>query len=342
MDELKPIINQVLRNCDISDARYAGNYSICGLALRLRDLYKWEKGLEPWMEKDFSEISGWVENKERQWDKLTEKELDEIIIEGVKYDPFDTLGINAVLEPDGIFYGGGYARNLKPTFFLAALEDKKEINGHTVYILGHELARDLFTAPALSQDDCVVVRQESAEFIFWDQIFFIRKSSRRALNFALKNCGLKSSDLFEIQHGLKDIVAAEKNTYIYHELGEMRDDVFHRDTWREIIASYPHTPVELLARTVKDLLADTNEYGTLQYIIRERKAASLAYYVAFLNDFTKKLFPELIESFQKFTQTLNWGVIEQAVSAGFNTAKRHAQTICRIYGEAKESGEKKK
>ena len=36
---------QVLRNCHISYARHAGLYSICGLALRLRDLYKWEMGL---------------------------------------------------------------------------------------------------------------------------------------------------------------------------------------------------------------------------------------------------------------------------------------------------------
>ena len=48
------ITRQVLRNCEISDARHAGLFSICGLALRLRDLYKWEKGLDPWVEKDSS------------------------------------------------------------------------------------------------------------------------------------------------------------------------------------------------------------------------------------------------------------------------------------------------
>ena len=41
------IADQIARNCAVSDARYAGCYSVCGLALRLRDLYKWEKGLAP-------------------------------------------------------------------------------------------------------------------------------------------------------------------------------------------------------------------------------------------------------------------------------------------------------
>ena len=53
MIELEQLANQVLHNCYISDSRFAGNYSICGLAMRLRDLYKWENGFEPWLEKDF-------------------------------------------------------------------------------------------------------------------------------------------------------------------------------------------------------------------------------------------------------------------------------------------------
>ena len=48
--KLPPFTNQVRRNCDISDAQFAGNFSICGLALRLRDLYKWEHELPPWVE----------------------------------------------------------------------------------------------------------------------------------------------------------------------------------------------------------------------------------------------------------------------------------------------------
>ena len=68
-DQLNVLIRQVLQNCDISDAYHSGLYSICGLALRLRDLYKWEQGLDPWDERDSSEILDWIESKENKWER---------------------------------------------------------------------------------------------------------------------------------------------------------------------------------------------------------------------------------------------------------------------------------
>lgn len=335
------IIDQVLKNCDITDSHHAGLYSICGLALRLRDLYKWEKGLDPWVEKDSSEILEWIGNKEQQWDQLTEKPLNDITILGNKYDPFDSSGINSVLESHGLFYGGGYATSLRPTFFLAPIENKKEINGFTVFILGRELARDLLTLPALSQDNCILIRRESAKLFVWDKMFYIKKSGRHALRFALENFGLKEQNSKAIQRSLARIVGSETETYIYHELGEIQDTVFDRDIWRKIIAAFPHTAVELLARTVKDLLADTNEYGTLRFITQERKIASLAFYVAFLEGLLKEIFPEITKAFQVFTQTLNWSVIDQAVTSGYNTAKQYAEAIEFIYQEGRRKNDNK-
>ena len=42
------LLKTIKHNCDISDARDNGIYSICTLVLKLRNLYKWEHGLEPW------------------------------------------------------------------------------------------------------------------------------------------------------------------------------------------------------------------------------------------------------------------------------------------------------
>ena len=341
MLELDPIIGQVLENCSISDSRHAGLYSVCGLALRLRDLYKWENGLDPWVEEEPSEIIEWIGDKEEKWEDLEEKDFGEITILGKNYNPFDAKEINAVLEPHGLFYGAGYVHSLKPSFFLGVLEEKRQMDGYPVYFLGRELARDLFTVPALSQDDCILIRKEAAEFFLWDQIFFIQRSGRGALRFALEGYGLKEQDPKALCHNLARISAAEMETYIYHELGEIKESVFDRDIWRDIVATFPHTPVELLARTVKDLLADTNEYGKLPYITRERKTASLAFYVAFLDGLRKELFPELTEAFQEFTQTRNWQIIEQAISSGYNMAKKYAETINSIYRTGKQRDDMK-
>jgi hypothetical protein len=322
MFQINDITDQVLENCNITDARHAGLYSICGLALRLRDLYKWENRLDPWIENDPSEVLKWIGNKEETWEKLVEKDFGDIILLGHRFDPFDVKGINAILEPHGYIYGGGYARSLKPSFFLAAIEDKKEINGITIFVLGEELARDLLTIPALSQNNCIYVRKESARLYLWDY-------------------GLKEQTPGNLHRNLSRIAANETDTYIYHELGEMQDTVFDRNTWREIIAAFPHTPIELLTRTVKDLLADTSEHGTLTHIIEERKTSSLSFYVAFLESFTKTLFPQIIEAFKGFTQTRDWEMIEQAVAVGYDAAKSRAEVIIGVYRTGKQKNDMK-
>ena len=333
MLDIDDIARQVLQNCTISDANNAGMYSICGLALRLRDLYKWEQGLPPWEERDSSEVLEWIESKENQWEKCIDNEFADISLNGRKYVPFDTAGINAVLEPQNFFYGAGYGRSLKPTFFLAAIEEKSKINGTMVYTLNRELARDLLTIPALAQEDQVILRQDSAKFYLWDNIFYIKKSSRPALSFALQSCGIKDHQPKALKHRLTDILAAQKETYIYHEIGELRDIVFDRELWREIIAAFPFSPVEFLTRAVKDLLADTNEHGTLQHIVRQRDTAALAFYVAFLDGLPKEFFPQLPASFQKFCLSEDWTIIDQAVSSGYRTAKKYAGLIMGLYRE---------
>ncbi len=341
MLDLDHLTRQVLENCSISDSRHAGLYSVCGLALRLRDLYKWEKGLDPWIEMDSSEILNWIGEKEENWDQLEEKEFSEIILLDKTYDPFDAGGINEVLEPHGFLYGAGYVHSLKPSFLLAVLEEKRLVDGYPVYILGRELARDLLTMPALSQNDSIMIRKEAAKLFLWDLIFFIKKSGRGALQFALESYGVKGEDSDALRRNLARISAAETETYIYHELGEIRDTVFDRKIWRDVIATFPHTPIELLALVVKDLLADTNKHGKLRHIVREQKEASLALHVAFLDGLRKELFPELKEAFQEFTETHNWQVIEQAISSGYTRAKSYAETMGRIFREGKQKNDMK-
>ena len=121
----------------------------------------------------------------------------------------------------------------------------------------------------------------------------------------------------------------------------MRDAVFDRKLWREIIAAFPHTPVEFLVRAVKDLLADTNAHGTLQNIIRNRKSASLGLYVAFFDGLARNVFPELKVAFDDFCESHNWKVVEEAMSSGYLTAKAHAEEIMRIYLNGKTRTDKK-
>jgi len=333
------VITAVVHNCNISDARHAGYYSVCGLALRLRDLYKWEKGLAPWVEDEPSAILEWIGKREELWENLTDENFQEITIKGLSYDPFETKAINGALQDHVLFYGAGYVHSLKPTFFLADLEEKRRIQGHSVTILGKELARDLVTLPALVQDGSVIIRRESGEHFLWNQIVYLRNSGRPALAFALRAHGLKDDHPKTLQENLTALFADEMDTYIHHELGELIDSTFDATLWREMIAAFPHSPIELLARTVKDLLADTHEYGTLPHIVRNKKRASLGFYAAFLDGFRKVVFPEILEAFHEFLNREEWPHIEKAISSGRNTALRFAQTMSSLFLRGKEKGD---
>ncbi|UCF85427.1 MAG: hypothetical protein JSV50_07275 [Desulfobacteraceae bacterium] len=341
MFDRNPVTEQVIKNCHISDARYAGLYSICGLALRLRDLYKWEKSLEPWVERESPEILEWIGEKEEAWERLADKDFSDIVINGDSYDLFDAAGINARLEAHGLFYGAGYIHSLKPTFFLAPIEEMSNVDGHRVYILGRELARDLLTVPALSQDRSIVIRKESGKLFLWNQIMFLKKSGRQALGFALEHHGLTDQSPGTLRKHLGSLFFTEMERYIYHELGEIEDRDFDRNIWREIIGAFPHTPIELLARSVKDLLADTNQKGPLRHIVRERNKISLGFYVAFLDGLASVLFPEMQKAFSRFVETRDWTLIEHAVSKGYRRAKDHAKALCTIFSEGKRGNDLK-
>jgi hypothetical protein len=335
MNEIEALSRQVLHNCDISDAQHAGLYSTCGLALRLRDLYKWEHRLNPWEEKDTSEILDWIGEKEALWEKLADAKPSNIAIQGKVYDLYDTTAINAVLEPRGFFYGAGYAFRLKPTFFLAEIKNKHQNNGFTVYTLGRELARDLLTLPALTQNRQILLRIDSARLFMWDQMTYIKKSGRPALRFALEHCGLKEYNPEALQQHLPALLAAQKDTYIYHEIGELSDSTFTPNIWRELIAAFPHSPVELLARGLKDLLADTHPAGTLNHLIENQKFAGLGFYTAFLDGMLKELFPQLQNAFVDFTKRGNWRIIKTAAVEGYRHAERAAVEMIELFQTGK-------
>ena len=130
-DEISSLTSQVRYNCAICDSLHAGLFSVCGLAMRLRDLYKWEQGLPPWEERESAEVLEWIEAKENKWENYPENGFEELAIDGRTFDPFDTVGINTSLNPHNIFYGAGYARSLKPTFFLADIAEKTNLGGNS-------------------------------------------------------------------------------------------------------------------------------------------------------------------------------------------------------------------
>lgn len=332
--ELQKFKQAIQINCDISDTLGSGIFSICGMALRLRDLNKWEKGLKPWEENAPGDLLDWIDKKEQLWEKFEGREFERLLLGDNSFDPFDTLALNRLLSDCGYFYGAGYAHSLKPTFFLAQIEEQYRIKHINIIVLGRELQRDLLTLPALNQDNIIVVRRDAARLFIWDQMAYLKNSGRRYLHFALKQCGLPDTGIEHRKKHFESILAVQEQTYIYHEVGEIKDKVFDHKIFRELVSLFPHSTVELIVRTIKDLLADTGPEGTLRHMITTENAAQLGFYAAFQDNLFIPLFPELRQAFEKFASRRDWEDIESARQIGFSRAKQYARTLMEIYTHA--------
>lgn len=45
MFDLKTLTESVQKNCHISDAQYAGHYTLCVFLLKMREYYRWENAI---------------------------------------------------------------------------------------------------------------------------------------------------------------------------------------------------------------------------------------------------------------------------------------------------------
>lgn len=333
---------EVQGNCDISDASYGGLYSLCGLLLRLRDLYKWEHSMAPWLEPEPSRLMEWIDAREKRWEAITRSDFQSITVGAERLDPFDVTTINNLLRPSGLVYGAGYAPGMKPSFFLAELKDARILGNLRIDIVDRELVRDLFTTPAMRQGEQIFGRPAAMLFFLWDQILEMRPSVKEALIYGLKQHGLDAEALrlspSDLGPELYRVADAELETWIFHEIGEVREDAFYGHLWHEIVSTYANTPIEILARVIKDLLADTHAEGLLEYILQNRIKSSIAFYVAFMRPFARLIFPEICQAFSQFRTNEAWQIIEKAIEHGHSKAHNLASTLSELHEQGREHG----
>ncbi len=320
--DVATLAGQIQHNCDIADAGSGAVFSLCGFLLRLRDHYKWEHGLNPWEEPEPVDLLEWVEAREEKWLEMGQENFQPLVVGGNVHQPFDLDPINDRLRPQGLVYGAGYVAGMKPSFFLAELEESRSVGTLRIDTVDRELSRDLFVTPAMRQGDRIVARRSAMLFFLWDQVLEMRPSARSALHYAFQQHGLDLEALRrspkELGPVLRQVAAAELAAWIYHEIGEAREDTFGGTLWQEIVSTYANSPVEILARVLKDLLADTHPDGLLGHIIGCGLKSSLGFYVAFLRSFSRMVFPEIRQAFKRFVPNGDWFIIEQARDQGRN------------------------
>lgn len=313
--ELSSFIADIQHNCNISDARDHGMYTMCTMVLKLRNLYKWEKGLQPWEEPETADLLDWIEAKETFWATIVDEPFRSLSVFGKTFAPFDLEDINGALLGEKVQYGAGFGRSMKTVFYLAEIIEQRQVEGCSVVVLGKEWAKEMAAPFAMAQDGLIIIRRESLGFFLWDQIMEVRSSCRRSIHRALQSYGVYRNGTLDkelLKAAFANIVEEEMNLFIYHEIGEIRQTTLTSDALRDIIGHFPGTVIEFVSRAVKDILADTHPRGLLAYVIREQRDSSLGFYLSLLDGLRERLFPEIIAAWQQFLSDHNWAHIEQA------------------------------
>ncbi len=306
---------RIASNCQVAAATQAGGYSLCGALLRLRQLYKWEHLLPPWREPESAAVLEWIETRERAWETMEGAAWQTLPLGKRRFQPLAVAAINQRLMPLGFAYGAGLSRGQTPTCFLAELREVRRHGDLTILVLGRELARDLDGAPALRQGPWIYVRQQAWEFYLWDRLSDPIQQHKPFLQVALGTYGLELDGLLRdpAAHwpGFEAFLAGELEPVIHHEIGEALEPSLG-PAFAALLELAPHSRLELWLRTLKDALAEVNEWGRLSYLIAQRRLASLALLLALRPPLYGPLMPELEPAFLRLRDCGDWGPLAAA------------------------------
>jgi len=318
--EFPRLVQSVQRNCHIADARHAREMTLCDYLLEMREFYRWEHEVPLARALPRQELGSWISEREALWDGLQADELEPLWVGERSYDAFDVDAINAALVPQGLVYGGGYGRFGKPHFFLAQLERHEQRQGLRLFVSGCEYARDLSAAPAALLDGVVFLRRDALRRWLWEkvEIWGVRKSDG-ALKSALECYGFATG----AETGLERMVEQEAETLILHELGEAMAEPLLGTAWRDLVASFTGRHAEILARAVRDNLADC--LCTLPRLIERNAACSIHFYFANFEGMRASLFPMLDRAYRRWRETGNPEPLREAAQAG--SAHWHAAAL---------------
>jgi len=330
---MKRLLADIKHNCDISDAAYWGYFSICGLLMRYRDLYRSERRLDPWAPIPRDKIAAWIATKEARWPELESEAFRQLALDGGLVGPFDVDAANSFLYRAGLAYGAGYGTFLKPTFFLAEIRSVAELEGHRVFTTDREIVRDLFTAPAMVQGRTIFLRREPLRALLWDLYTEIHPGCAPLMTEAFRLNGLEPGQPGgpRMADGLERMADAFSGVLLRHEIAESREAL---PVWKDLLAAGLDRRAELFLRAVQDLVADTSAQGPLKQCVEDRDRRGLVLAVGLMDRFRSSLVPELRNAYDRFRETGDWTSIDEVRMSLFARFRSIRREIVALYDPA--------
>jgi hypothetical protein len=319
----------VQHNCHISDARHGADYSLCVYLMKMREYYRWEKGLPYGAALAKDHVGNWLQAREQLWEDLAQAELAPIAIEGEHFDPFDAEGINIRLEPHGLVYSGGLGNQGKPHFFLGDLEQRRRTGDYSVFVVAGEYARDLTAPPAMTLGQSIFLRRESLRRLLWEKLESWRWTrADNALGRAFACYDFEGA----LEQSLDAMTDREIDAVLLHEQGEYEAGERLGDGWNRMLLDLVYTPAELMARAVRDHLADC--LVTLPALAAEGDESSLHFYMGNLTHMRKELFPMAQQAYEEWRSTNDCAPMVEAARAGRSHWEQLSRAMLDLHREA--------
>lgn len=301
------LAKHVQRNCHISDARHAGDYTLCIYLLKMREYYRWEKSYSFSESLSTDDVGDWLTSREHLWEGLEDAEYEQIETGQSRYDPFDSKSINEKLLQHGLVYSGGIGHKARPHFFLAKLESKKKLNGYTILTAAEEYARDLTSPPAMSQGNTIYIRRESFKRMIWEKTEEWRWNKP-------KNAMAKAMHYYNFdkhpEQALESMTNSELESAVLHEIGEIKAGETLKG-WANMMPDIASTQAEIMARAARDHLADA--ISTLPSLVEHNKEASIHFYFANLTNMRKLMFPSLLSAYQNWIESHKTSALQKTI-----------------------------
>ncbi|VAW67849.1 hypothetical protein MNBD_GAMMA09-2646 [hydrothermal vent metagenome] len=333
---MKNLIRQIQHNCHISDAQYAGNYTLCIYLLKMREYYRWEKQL-PFTEKlNNNDIGQWLTQREALWDDIDEQPLTDSHINGQLFDLYDSKNINLQLANKQLVYSAGYGLYGKPIFFLGELLHKETLDDYTLYISGKELVRDLTAPPGMAQEKTIYIRRESLRRFIWEKVEESQwHKQENPLSRALTCYDFKNQP----EDALEKMTDNEVDTILQHEIGEIKAGKILGESWEDMLVNLPHSQAEIMTRAVRDNIADM--LSTLPKLLEKNEAAQIHFYFANLSSMRKMIFPSLPEAYKNWLNNGNSSRLKALISVASDHWINMAKQILELYRQHGEKSQTK-
>lgn len=314
-------------NCDVSDSKYWGYFSICTLLLRLRQLFKIERDLEPWESINNDEILPWIEKKEEKWKELENAQLIQLKINGKSYQPFDIEGINDNIIKNGFIYGAGYALFMKPSFFVGLIHKYEKIDGYEVFFVDKEIIRDLFSSSGMSIGNTIYIRLTDIKYRLWEDLHGWINKKKSFYGRTLSKFGHPANWEYPFKE-FRSLVYIYSKIVLHHEIAELQENI---PQWNEIIKKCDNSKTEYILRGIKDFIADFSEKGPLYKAIIEKDKELLSLYILTQGVYQKKILNQVILQIEKALLSEDWGKIEEIRKIEYERWKNNHDKILEIY-----------